>query len=127
MATAGQSSNRLRIERRQRGWTQVEVVEQMYKAAAVHRLTMPKGLDANYISRYERGVNEPSPHHVHLLCLAFDMPSSLLGLPGDVTPDGGTMTQGGRGTESRSTRIHERSAADRQEDSSADEDDVRRR
>jgi len=86
------SNNRLRFERRQRGWTQVDVVERMYRAAAVHRLTMPKGLDASYISRYERGVNEPSPHHVHLLCLAFDMPSNLLGLPGDVMPDGGTMT-----------------------------------
>ena len=89
MATVAHSNNRLRIERRQRGWTQVDVVERMYKAAAVHRLTAPKGLDANYISRYERGVNEPSPHHVHLLCLAFDMPSDLLGLPGDVVPDGG--------------------------------------
>src|SRR5215471_18190070 len=111
MATAGQSSNRLRIERRQRGWTQVDVVERMYKAAAVHRLTVPKGLDANYISRYERRVNEPSPHHVHLLCLAFDMPSDLLGLPGDVAPDGGTMAQEGRGPESRSRRGYGRSTA----------------
>ena len=126
MATAGHN-NRLRIARRQRGWTQVDVVERMYKAGAVHRLTVPKGLDANYISRYERGVNEPSPHHVHLLCLAFDMPSDLLGLPGDVVPDGATMTQGGTGTERRSTQVHGRSAADQHEDSSADEDDVRRR
>jgi transcriptional regulator with XRE-family HTH domain len=86
MATKGARNNRLRIERRMRGWTQVDVVERMYKAAIDHKLPVPKGLDANYVSRYERGVNEPSAHHVHLLCLAFDLPSDRLGLPGDSAP-----------------------------------------
>ncbi len=127
MPTAGQPNNRLRIERRKRGWTQVDVVERMYAAATDHKLTVPKGLDANYISRYERGVNEPSPHHVHLLCLAFDVSSDLLGLPGDVAPDGGTMAEGGSGTESRSTHGHAESPAGQESTSSSDEDDVKRR
>ena len=83
MTKKGQPNNRLRIERRQRGWTQVDLVELMYQAARDNSLPLPKGLDANYISRYERGVSEPSPHHVHLLCLAFDLPTDRLGLPGE--------------------------------------------
>ncbi len=101
MATTGRRNNRLRFERRQRGWTQVDLVERMYKSAIDHRLPIPKALDDNYISRYERGVTEPGPHHVHLMCLAFDLPSDQLGLPGDSAPHAGTMGEGRDDTERR--------------------------
>jgi hypothetical protein len=65
----------------------------MYEVARDRKLPEPKGLDANYISRYERGENEPSPHHVHLLCLAFELPSDQLGLPGDAAPHDGTIAR----------------------------------
>jgi hypothetical protein len=57
----------------------------MYRAATDHGLPAPQGLNANYISRWERDVVQPQPHHVHLLCLAFELPSGRLGLPGDST------------------------------------------
>jgi hypothetical protein len=59
----------------------------MYAVARDNSLPNPKGLDANYISRYECGVFEPSPHHVHLLCLTFSLPSERLGLPGEAAPE----------------------------------------
>jgi FimV-like protein len=85
---APKPNKRLRDERRRRGWTQVDVVKRMYQAATDHRLPIPEGLDNTYISKYERGQNQPSPHHVHLLCLAFNLPSDRLGLPGDSAPSG---------------------------------------
>ena len=101
MTTKGQRNNRLRIERRLRGWTQVDLVKRMYQAAIDHKLPVPEGLDDNYISRYERGVNDPSPHHVHLLCLAFELASDRLGLVGDAAPQSGTMDAGGSETDRR--------------------------
>ncbi len=86
MAKKGQRNNRLRIERRRRGWTQNKLVDVMYEITRDRKLPEPTGLDANYISRYERGVNEPSPHHVHLMCLAFELRSDQLGLPGGAAP-----------------------------------------
>jgi transcriptional regulator with XRE-family HTH domain len=58
----------------------------MYGAARDHRLSRPKGLNANYISRWERGVSQPSPHHLNLLCLAFELPASHLGFDDDSAP-----------------------------------------
>src|SRR5438105_10991514 len=87
MGKTGQPNDLLRRQRRRRGWTQNYVVDRMYAIALDNGLSNPKGLDANYISRYERGVSEPSPHHVHLLCLAFSLPSERLGLPGHAAPE----------------------------------------
>jgi transcriptional regulator with XRE-family HTH domain len=87
MTTAGRPNSRLRIERRRRGWTQDDVVERTSRAAIDHGLSVSRGLNANYVSRWERGVTQPDRHHVHLLCLAFELPSDRLGLPGDATPE----------------------------------------
>lgn len=38
---------------------------------------------------------------MHLLCLAFDLPSDVLGLPGGAAPHDGTMAGGGNETERR--------------------------
>src|SRR5437588_9814586 len=86
MATKGRPNDRLRLERRKRGWTQNDLVDEIYRVARERQLPEPKGLDPNYISRYERGTNDPSPHLVHLLCVAFDLASDQLGLPGDTAP-----------------------------------------
>jgi len=87
MASDREERNRIRSERRRRGWTQEMLVARMYRAATDHGLPAPQGLNANYISRWERGVVQPQPHHVHLLCLAFELSSEQLGLPGDSTPN----------------------------------------
>ena len=43
-------------------------------------LPEPRGLDANYVSRWERGT-VPHPYHAYLLCLAFQSSPAKLGLP----------------------------------------------
>jgi tetratricopeptide (TPR) repeat protein len=55
----------------------------MYDVARINRLPAPRGLNVNYISRWERGVNQPDRHHEHLLCLALELPPDRLGLPDD--------------------------------------------
>jgi len=101
MATRGTPNKKLRDERRRRGWKQDVVVARMYRAAQDHGLPSPTGLNINYISRWERGANEPQPHHVHLLCLAFERSSDQLGLPGDAAPRGDRMAEGEDATERR--------------------------
>src|SRR2546429_8564721 len=91
----GQAKERLRLERRRRGWTQNDVAELMIQTAISNRLPASKGLNAYYVSRWERGVVEPDPHHVHLLCLVFELPSERLGPPGKASPPplGGSRSQ----------------------------------
>jgi transcriptional regulator with XRE-family HTH domain len=43
-------------------------------------MSEPKGLSANYVSRWERDIVQPDPYHAYLLCVAFDMPPEQLGL-----------------------------------------------
>ncbi len=101
MATAGRPNSRLRVERRRHGWTQDDLVERMYGAARNAHLATPRGLNANYISRWERGATQPERYHAHLLCLAFELPADRLGLPGDSEPRAATMGSGGADTERR--------------------------
>lgn len=86
MATIGRTNDHLKFERRRRGWTQNDLADEMHKAAIKHKLPVPRGLSGYYVSRWERGVVEPNYHDVHLLCLAFELPSDRLGLPGDASP-----------------------------------------
>jgi tetratricopeptide (TPR) repeat protein len=52
----------------------------MHRAALGRALPEPRGLDANYVSRWERGT-VPHPYHAYLLCLAFQSSPAKLGLP----------------------------------------------
>jgi transcriptional regulator with XRE-family HTH domain len=87
MATTPMANDRLKLERRRRGWTQNDVADRMQKAARKHGLTVPRGLNGLYISRWERGAVQPDYHSIHLLCLAFDLPPDRLGLPGAAPVD----------------------------------------
>jgi len=70
-------NERLRYQRRLRGWTLDEVAERL------HRLSMagPElGVDAHMVGRWERGVRRPAPRYVALLCQVFELPADELGL-----------------------------------------------
>jgi transcriptional regulator with XRE-family HTH domain len=82
MAGTGQSNDKLRRERRRRGWSQRDVADRMGEAARAKGLSEPR-VDPDYVSKWERGIKQPDPYHVYLLCLAFELPSDRLGLPGD--------------------------------------------
>jgi hypothetical protein len=66
----------------------------MHDAARINGSPAPRGLNVNYISRWERGVNQPDRHHEHLLCLAFELPPERLSLLSDSTYRGGMNVAG---------------------------------
>jgi len=80
MGKERQANFRLKAQRLNGGWTQNDVVERMHRAALSRALPEPKGLDANYVSRWERGI-VPHPYHAYLLCIAFETSPASLGLP----------------------------------------------
>jgi hypothetical protein len=63
----------------------------MYERARKEGWPEPEGLEANYISRWERGTQQPSPLNALLLCLVFELPAARLGLPGDPMSVDGTI------------------------------------
>src|ERR687885_1795463 len=85
MAKRRQPNSRLRAERLNRGWTQNGLVERIHQAAASRGLPEPRGLDANYVSRWERGM-APELYHGYLLCLTFQLPPAALELPEECLP-----------------------------------------
>jgi transcriptional regulator with XRE-family HTH domain len=71
------ANERLRHQRRLRGWTLDEVAE------GLHRLSTggaELGVDAHMVGRWERGVRWPAPRYVALLCRLFELPADELGL-----------------------------------------------
>ncbi len=81
MAKLTRSPNELlREQRLRRGWSLDRTAEQLRRLA--FRLGEPEpGVDANMISRWERGQHQPGPRYVRLLRLLYDQPSEELGLP----------------------------------------------
>jgi transcriptional regulator with XRE-family HTH domain len=70
-------NERLRYQRRLRGWTLDDVAERL------HRLAMrgPElGVDAHMVGRWERGVRRPAPRYVGLLSQLFELSADELGL-----------------------------------------------
>jgi transcriptional regulator with XRE-family HTH domain len=76
----------LRLQRRLRGWSQDDV------AAALQRLAVSwgdpePGLDANTVSRWERGASRPRTSSVRLLCALFERPPEELGFGKEEEPE----------------------------------------
>jgi transcriptional regulator with XRE-family HTH domain len=70
-------NERLRYERRLRGWTLDEVAERLHRLAA----SGPElGVDAHMVGRWERGVRRPAPRYVALLGRLFELSPDELGL-----------------------------------------------
>jgi transcriptional regulator with XRE-family HTH domain len=80
MAKRRNGDNRwLRQVRLDRGWSLDRAAEAVHRVAV--RLGDPEpGVDGNTISRWERGIHEPGPRYVRLLCLVYDRPPHELGL-----------------------------------------------
>jgi transcriptional regulator with XRE-family HTH domain len=82
----GQRPNqRLRLQRRLRGWSQEEVAAGLHRLAA--NLGEPElGVDATMVSRWERGMRRPRPRYVRLLCRLFELSPEQLGIMDDLDP-----------------------------------------
>ena len=63
---------RLREERRRRGWTQAEVAARLACAAA-HLGEPEVEVDGNMVGRWERGLRRPCARYIRLLCHVFDV------------------------------------------------------
>jgi transcriptional regulator with XRE-family HTH domain len=70
----------LRDQRLLRGWTEDDV------AAGLHRVAVELGesdsprVDANHVSKWERGARVPSRYYAPRLCLLFEVPPDQVGL-----------------------------------------------
>jgi transcriptional regulator with XRE-family HTH domain len=72
-------NERLRYQRKLRGWTLDDVAEQLHRQTE----TIPGaelGVDAHMVGRWERGVRRPSPRYVAQLCRLFELSADQLGL-----------------------------------------------
>ena len=78
------TNQKLVAARLERGWTQNQLATAAHEAAADRGLPEP-GIDANQVSRWERG-SKPHLYYAHLLCLAFGRSPYELGLPLDSMP-----------------------------------------
>jgi transcriptional regulator with XRE-family HTH domain len=73
---------RLRLERLVRRWEQDDVAAGLEELASLLEEPAPR-VDANLVSKWERGVRHPGTYYTPRLCLLFQMPPEHLGfLPG---------------------------------------------
>lgn len=70
-----QRNAKLRLQRRLRGWRLADVADGLQAIA-----DEPLGVDAQVVSRWERGARRPNPRYVRLLCRLFQLPADQLGL-----------------------------------------------
>jgi len=79
LETWQRQNERLRLQRRLRGWSQDDVAAGLHRVAA--SLGEPElGVDATMVSRWERGARKPRPRYVRLLCNLFELPAEQLGV-----------------------------------------------
>jgi transcriptional regulator with XRE-family HTH domain len=77
-----QGHTRLRLERMARRWEQDDVAAGLVELAALLGEAAP-GVDANLVSKWERGVRTPGNYYSPRLCLLFQLPPEQLGfVPG---------------------------------------------
>ena len=72
---------RLRELREERGWSQQDLADHLIRVAWMrhHKTT---GVNADMISKWERGEKRPSPFYRDLLCLLFHTDADYLGIGG---------------------------------------------
>jgi RNA polymerase sigma factor (sigma-70 family) len=68
----------LGLQRRRRGWSQVDLAHQLRRLAESHG-DVDLGVDGNMVSRWERGSRRPTPRYIRLLCQLFDLDGPSLG------------------------------------------------
>src|SRR5260370_11986718 len=72
---------KLRALREERGWTQQEVADQVQRMAWLHRHERV-GVNADMVSKWERGVKRPTPLYREMLGLVFATDAHRLGIGG---------------------------------------------
>jgi hypothetical protein len=75
--------SRLRALREERGWTQLEVADQIARLAWLRRHERV-GVNADMVAKWERGDKKPSARYRDLLCLLYEEDAQSLGLGGPV-------------------------------------------
>lgn len=71
-------NEQLAQHRRRRGWSQARIAHELRGLAVANG--EPAAVTANEVSRWERGVRNPRPRYVGLLCQLFELPARDLGL-----------------------------------------------
>src|ERR1019366_508285 len=88
---------RLKELREERGWTQQDVADQLARIAWLrHRERV--GVNADMVSKWERGEKHPRPHYRDLLCLLFGVDAQTLGIGVAAHPSAGPRSQAEEGT-----------------------------
>lgn len=67
----------LKYQRKLRGWSQQDLVDELYKLDEDERVL---GLAAKTVGRWERGQNKPRPCYAKRLCVLFGMTADELGI-----------------------------------------------
>lgn len=99
----------LRLARKARAWKQRELASEIVSICRTLRERRPS-VDANAVSRWERGVVNPCLHYQRLLCLVFELPPQDLGFPTgpglvrEVERSSKRLAAGGRPTRGRAHR-----------------------
>src|SRR5215472_5555603 len=75
---------RLTALRAERGWTQQEVADQLDRLAWL-RHHKHIGVNADMVSKWERGMKRPCPLYRELLCALFETDAQALGIGGPAT------------------------------------------
>lgn len=78
-------NERLRYQRRLRGWTLDDVAEGLHRLAE-QTGGSELGVDAHMVGRWERGVRRPAARYVALLCKLFETRADELDLVSDAPP-----------------------------------------
>lgn len=82
MAAGGMGGNPLlRRQRLARGWTEDDVAAGLHSVAVELGETDSPRVDANHVSKWERGARQPGRYYAPRLCLLFELPPEELGLP----------------------------------------------
>jgi DNA-binding CsgD family transcriptional regulator/transcriptional regulator with XRE-family HTH domain/tetratricopeptide (TPR) repeat protein len=72
-------NEKLAQHRRRRGWSQARIAHELRRLAAANG-EPAAAVTANEVSRWERGVRNPRPRYVGLLCQLFELSARDLGL-----------------------------------------------
>jgi len=84
----------LRTLREERGWTQQDVADQVSRLAWLRR-RKHVGVNADMVSKWERGEKRPDPSYRELLCLLFATDAHSLGIGGPAPAEASAPAEAG--------------------------------
>src|SRR5438309_8070138 len=85
----GRERERLRQERKRRGWSANTVANKLHNLGVEPGVLEDQlGVDGRTVYRWESGVTQPNPVYVALLSILYNLPPEQLDLPPLVLPVG---------------------------------------